>query len=336
MEKIEQTAMKNACALALREAEAQSTASHEDGRIGGRLKRSVGSVSSYSVRAQRWLHAAILSVAVACAPVAIAQPAPLSADPPPPPLPIEQMRAFGYTKEFAQRFALPEPEPGWEPRDGLLAVEFRVEPIPGPRGFYGCDFKLYIDGKLDIAFPEPGLSGSSALYGSRTHPFIARGKNEPDIPLPDRRAHGERQRAFGQLAAIATGDYVMGKRGGLISSSISEFVRDLFPGVSYVRVHDCTLALSPSGADENFNVWIKKSGGKDYTRTAERDPSDFYQFPLPPALIAKGRPWAEWVNRSNHFVHEKDARGRRERYGTLNRESAKSETDNKSTTGAER
>jgi hypothetical protein len=167
------------------------------------------------------------------------------------------MRAFGYTKAFAERFALPPPEPGWEPGDGLLAVEFVVRPIPGGSGLYTCKFKLYIDGRLDIAFPEPGLSGANELYTSRTHPFIARGKAEREIPAADRLAHGERQRAFGQLAAIATSDYEMGKRGALTSSPLLEFVRDLFPGVHYVEASDCMFAFWLSRRESDLKVWVK-------------------------------------------------------------------------------
>jgi hypothetical protein len=273
-----------------------------------RIKRSV------STEAVQGLFAMAVGLAVLWAPGAIGQPAPHPAEPPAPPIPIEQMRAFGYTKAFAERFALPEPQPGWEPGEGLLAVEFVVRSIPGGKGFYHCDFKLYIDGRLDIAFPEPGLSGANELYTSRTHPFIARDKGEREIPVADRLAHGERQRAFGQLAAIATSDYEMGKRGALMSSPLLEFVRDLFPGVHYVQSSGCMFAFWLSRRESDLKVWVKKSSGKDYTRTADRDPNDFYHFPLPPALIAKAKPWAQWVNARNRWIDEEDARKQRELY----------------------
>ena len=327
MERVEHKVMKTGCAQVFSEAAAQSFASHECNPVIDGLERNGRQASAYAKRAIRWLRAMVLAVAVCSMSSAIAQPTPLLPDPPAPPIPVEQMHAFGYTKEFAKRFALPEPEPGWEPGEGLLAVEFRVRPIPDSKGLHNCDFKLYVDSRLDIAFPEPGLSGSSDLYTSRTHSFIARGKNEPDIPEADRRARGERQRAFGQLAAIATSDYVMGKRGALTSSPLREFVRDLFPGVNYVQASECMFAYWLSLRESDFKVWVKKSNGKDYTRTAERDPNDFYQFPLPAALISKVRPWAEWVNQSDHFIHEKDAREQRERhYGTPHREPARSGT----------
>lgn len=312
MDKVEQRVTGTAFAQAFREAEGRS-----DGPRARDPARDVSGKSAKplyfrATRAVRWLRAMALALAFGCVSSAIAQTAAPAPSPPAPPIPIEQMRAFGYTKEFAKRFALPEPEPGWEPGEGLLAVEFRVERIPGPRAIYGCDFKLYLDSKLDIAFPEPGLSGSSELYTSRTHSFIERGKGMPDIQEADRRARFERQNAFAQIAAFATTDYVTGRRGGLISSSITEFVRELFPGVSYVRAHDCTLALSLSRRETNFAVWVKKSSGKDYTRTTVRDPNDFYQLPLPSALIAKVRPWSEWVRQLNHSIFEAEAREPRE------------------------
>lgn len=303
MERIGQTTMKNACALALREAEAQSAATHESDPGSGRLKRSVGQVCSRAVCAQRWLHAVVFIMAVACAPMASAQPAPLPADSPPPPLPIEQMRAFGYTKEFAQRFALPAPEPGWEPSEGLLAVEFRVRPISGSEGLYNCDFKLYIDSRLDIAFPEPGPSGSSRLYTDLTHPFIARGKDVPKISEADRRARFERQSAFFQLSAFATDDYEPGKRGALISSGPQEFVRNLFPGVHYMDSDNCSFAKWLSHRATGVKVWVKRAGGEDYRRDLPQDPNDFYQFTLPPALLSNAQPWADWVERHTHWTY---------------------------------
>lgn len=328
MDRVEQEMMQNTCGTpAFREAAARSFTSHEPNSVSCGPERNVGQASSYATRVRCWLRAVALVFVLGCVSSAIGQPTPLPADPPAAPVPVEKMRAFGYTKEFAKRFALPEPEPGWEPGEGLLAVEFRVQPIPGGRGLYDCDFKLYLDSKFDIAFPEPGLSSSSELYTYRTHSFISREKGAPDISQPDRRAHGERQRAFGQLAAIATSDYVMGKRGALTSSPLLEFVRDLFPGVNYVQASDCMFAFWLSHRESDLKAWVKKSTGKDYTRTTERDPNDFYQFPLPPALIAKARPWAEWVRQSNHFVHEKDAREQRERhYGTRSQEPAQNGT----------
>jgi hypothetical protein len=237
------------------------------------------------------------------------------------------MRAFGYTKEFAQRFALPEPEPGWEPGEGLLAVEFSVRPIPGGAGLYNCDFKLYIDSSLDIAFPEPGLSGSSRLYTDLTHPFIARGKGVPDISPEDARAHFARQSAFLQLSAFATDDYEGGKRGAFMSSGPLEFVRELFPGVHYMDSRNCAFARWLSRRETGVKVWVKKSSGKDYRRDLAQDPNDFYQFRLAPALIAKARPWAEWVSQNNHFVDEKDGREQRERhYGTRSEQPGKNGT----------
>jgi hypothetical protein len=325
MDRVKRGITEVACAQVFREA-GRPFASHERDPVGDSLERDVGQASSCGSRAARWLRAMFLAFALGCMSIAIAQTASPPA-PPAPPIPVEQMRAFGYTKEFAQRFALPEPEPGWEPGEGLLAVEFRVRPISGGQGLHNCDFKLYIDGKLDIAFPEPGLSGSSRLYTDLTHPFIARGKGVPDIPEVDRRARFERQSAFLQLSAFATEDYVPGKRGALVSSGPLEFVRDLFPGVHYMDAANCSFPSWLSRGETGVKVWVKKSSGKDYRRDLAQDPNDFYQFALPPALIAKARPWAEWVSQNNHFVDEKDGREQRERhYGTRNREPENSGT----------
>jgi hypothetical protein len=264
--------------------------------------------------AARWLFAIATGLVALWTPGAIGQPAPHPVEPPVPPIPVEQMRAFGYTKAFAERFALPPPEPGWEPGDGLLAVEFLVRPIPGESGLYNCEFKLYIDGRLDIAFPEPGPSGANELYTSRTHPFIERGKGEPEIPLADRRARIDRQTAFLQLSAFATDDYEPRTRGALQSSSPTEFVRDLFPSVHYINATNCSFASWLSRSEKGVKVWVKKSGAKDYRRGGAQDPSDFCQFPLPPGLLVDAKPWAEWVEARNHWIFERAARTQRELY----------------------
>lgn len=132
----------------------------------------------------------VLAFALGCISSALAQPTPLLPDPPAPPIPVEQMRAFGYTKEFAKRFALPEPKPAWEPGEGLLAVEFRVEPIPGPRGLYGCDFRLYLDSRLDL-HPSLATGGSRVVGDGRdTH----HGGDLASIQPPELRQFGDQCR----------------------------------------------------------------------------------------------------------------------------------------------
>ncbi len=259
--------------------------------------------------AARWLRAMVLTLALGCISSAIAQTAASLSGPPAPPIPVEQMHTFGYTKEFAKRFALPEPEPGWEPGDGLLAVEFRVEPIAGPRGLYNCAFNLYVETKLDLAFPEAGPSGSDELYTSRLHPFLEVPKGSPGLRESDRRAYWERRRGFAQLGAFATADYVPGKRGASTSSSMRSFVRELVPGVHYVRLSSCEYARWLSKNDPTLKVWVKKSSGKDYTRIVGIDPSDFYQLALPQALITKTLPWAEWVMKHDSAVFDEESRG---------------------------
>lgn len=64
----------------------------------------------------------------------------------PPPLPIEEMRAVVYTKAFAKRFALPEPEP----EGGVQAMEFAGEDAkakyPHKRfATYQCVLKVYLN-----------------------------------------------------------------------------------------------------------------------------------------------------------------------------------------------
>jgi hypothetical protein len=84
---------------------------------------------------------------------------------------------------------------------------------------------------------------------------------------------------------------------------------------------NCSFPRWLSRRQTGVKVWVRKSTGKDYRLNLAQDPSDFYQFTLPPALIAKARPWAEWVTQSDHFVHERDAREQRERhYRTPNQE----------------
>jgi hypothetical protein len=213
------------------------------------------------------------------------------------------MRAFGYTPEFGARVALPELGPGWAPGGGLLAVEFVMQRSRGALPLYSCVFNLYVDSRLDVWTPENGLSGTDVLYFADRHAFLA-GERDTRLNKADHTAYWERRRAFGMSGLIATPDYVPGKRGAASSTMIQEYVRDLLPGVTYLRVTGCAFADWKDAAP-GVNVWVKKRGGKDYTRGGAIDPAEFHQLPLPQTLLEKVRPWAEWSLRSGSVVLDK-------------------------------
>ncbi len=131
------------------------------------------------------------------------------------PLPFEKMRAAVYTRDFAQRFALPDPEPGTEPSGGIQAMEFAVEDAKAKYphkqfATYQCTLKLYLDNKLPIAYPEEGVSGDHRRFIAPMHFFLwpdPDNKHWLKLSEKDRLHFGERQGRYTRSAALATPNY---------------------------------------------------------------------------------------------------------------------------------
>ncbi len=214
----------------------------------------------------------------------------------PAPLPIERMRAVAYTKEFAKRFALPDPEPGTEPEGGLQAMEFAVEPGKFGNPRYYCKLSLYLNSQLAIAYPEEGMSGSTLMFNSHLH-FFARlpegNKRWSQWSVEDRKHFNERQTLYTNHVWLATPDYPgyfderSKKPFAATSMFYDEYHRDLFPGLAYLKIDMGCPAYSWLDKVEAIQIWIKWEGAKDYSRELRKDPADFLKFSLPMSFYKK-------------------------------------------------
>ncbi|HWQ38264.1 MAG TPA: hypothetical protein VNM24_06555 [Burkholderiales bacterium] len=237
--------------------------------------------------------------------------------PSPAPLPVEQMRAVAYTKEFARRFRLPEPTPGSEPSGGLQAIEFFVEKgPPWASEFYYCIFKLYVDSNLPIAFPQPGTAGSKWLLVYAKHFFLW---PDPDnrrwlsFSEADRKHHADRQSAYDRLAAIATPDFEFLARGAYEDIGFDEYYRELFPGLSYVQLSTGCFSERKLSRRPEWQLWLKKEGGRDYRRQLRIHPEDFLKFTIPRQLLARVVEFSAQADRYNAVVREHEYKLQRER-----------------------
>lgn len=216
----------------------------------------------------------------------------------PDPLPIETMRAAVYTKAFAKRFALPDPEPGTEPTGAIQGLEFQIRPTRGMAG-YSCYLTLFLDNTLPIAWPEEARASVSGIPTQETQllhnmpreRFLA-------MSIADRKYSSARVSLYGRKARIATPDHEYQKRGGSYDVTYREYDREFYPGVAYAKLEiDCGLsgtefekylayALAP-----HVEVWLLKVGGQDYRYAGGLMRDDFIRLPLPRNFIERVLPW---------------------------------------------
>jgi len=92
-----------------------------------------------------------------------------------PPLGIDTMKAVAYTKEFAERFGLPESGISDELKNGLQAVEFSVEKHITKIGtlydFYTTMFKFYFTDNDSVSYPKENKSCNKDYLLWETHFF---------------------------------------------------------------------------------------------------------------------------------------------------------------------
>lgn len=228
----------------------------------------------------------------------------------PAPLPIEQMRAAVYTKEFAKRFALPDPEPGTEPERGMQAMEFAVEPGPwwlGETASYYCKLYLYLDNKLPIAYPEEAVRGTINIPSQKTKLMTIERERWLSLSEKDRLHFGERSSRYTRKSMLTTTDFVWNKVGGGVGMFYDEYHRDLFPGLAYLKISMGCPNFSWMDKIETIQIWIQREGTKDYRHQDREDPEDFLKFTLPKAFYGKIHLWikrtAEYnallINRAN-------------------------------------
>lgn len=234
----------------------------------------------------------------------------------PDPLPLETMRAAIYTKAFAQRFALPDPEPGSEPAGVIQGMEFQVVPHRVMAG-YNCDLILYLDNTLPIAWPEESRASVQAIPTQTT---MLMGKVPRErflrMSVEDRMYSFERSSRYGRLVRLSTPDYQHFKQGGSLDVTIREYDRAFFPGLAYVKLD---IGCSMTGTQlerflqygKGIELWFRKSEGKDYRQYMVTDAADFIRVPLPLPFLERISPWMKAGEGFNRIVDLEETRRNR-------------------------
>ena len=235
----------------------------------------------------------------------------------PAPLPIEQMRATAYTKAFAKRFALPEPEPGTEPEGGIEAMEFSVEPWRKHQRLptYACILKLYLDSNLPVAYPEEGVAGAEHMLIQPTHFFMwpnPDNKRWMSLREQDRLHFNERQGRYTRSAALASVDYIWRKQGLFADMFFEEYHRDIFSGLAYVKFDMGCPTAAWGERHVSLQIWIKKEGTKDYRKQVRIDSEDFLKFTLPKSFFDSTLMWIKAAAQYNSTLIDEQDRLRRE------------------------
>lgn len=201
-------------------------------------------------------------------------------------------RFIAYTGTFAQRFKLqpqrPEPALG----KGLEAIEIGIEQRPESNA-PSCYVALYLSSTVPIR-NDFGTEVSAHVLDIGRHFFLrARpdGSDARQVMMPEDALHllNRQSRYFRQIGFTTT-DYVPDKIGGRISGSIDEEVRDLFPGINYIRTRACIPAWMISHG-KGVDVGIRRAGAPDYTRVVGpwRD-EHFTRISLPGSLLEAAKP----------------------------------------------
>lgn len=235
--------------------------------------------------------------------------------------PVDEMRAVAYTKAFAQRFALPDPEPGTEPSGGIQAMEFAVEPGPYWRGNaagYYCKLHLFLDNNLPIAYPE-GEAGVHHLPSQPTKLLSPNNERWDKWSVEDRKFLNERKTRYTNHVWLATPDYPgffderSKKPFAATSMFYDEYHRELFQGLAYLKIDMGCAAYSWLDKVEAIQIWIKREGAKDYSRELRKDPADFLKFSLPMSFYKKIVGSIKTVSGYNAKILNEDIRQNREK-----------------------
>ena len=215
------------------------------------------------------------------------------------PLSTWGMRVTAYTPEFAKRFNLPDPAEDVIPTGGIAAIDFRIryEEIFDPRtgdklGPYRCDWRIYLDEAVSFDYPAQDRAGHIEVFLGH---ILDSGGSE------DNRARNERSTSYFRRIQFSTGDYVPDRRGARESNAIEDYVRDLVPGIGYLRVKSCSFESWLRQQPRDIVLWLKKGGTPD-DRFRLRPPEEFHRFTLPRGLIAKAAPMAARAEDYNRVV----------------------------------
>jgi hypothetical protein len=229
--------------------------------------------------------------------------------------PINEARIATYSKSYATRFALPMPASENELSGGIQAIHFSIERGPDYAPFYGCKLKVYLNSDLPIAYPKNGVSGTRLIVLQPEH-FIfdnnVDNKRWLALSVEDR-IHFSSQNSFNRLAGLASPGLDVRKHNGFwTGAQYDSFYRDLFPGITYLKL-DVGCGLMQWGERYEFvQLWLERSGGKDYTKLVFEDPDDFLKFNIPSAFYKSTLKWAKIADTYNSALIAQRAKRRQE------------------------
>lgn len=108
---------------------------------------------------------------------------------------------------------------------------------------------------------------------------------------------------YNMKAFIATMDYFPNKKGAIDSVQYDEFHKELFPGLTYVRLYFFRpLILNKSYKD--VGIFLQRSTETEYRDKIYIEPDEFVKFRIPDQIYAILKEWKESINRANDIISE--------------------------------
>lgn len=180
-------------------------------------------------------------------------------------------------------------------------MEFAVE-TSNSAPYYYCKLYLYLDNKLQIAYPE-GDTGVRYLPSRRTQLMTFDAQTRwLRLSEKDRRHFSERSLKYANLTWLATPDYLWQKQGASVSMFYEEYHRDLFPGMAYLKIDMACPAYSWVDKTDVVQIWIKRRDARDYGKQLKVEPEDFLKFMIPQAFYRKIVGWTKETARYNREI----------------------------------
>ena len=201
-------------------------------------------------------------------------------------------RVAAYSPGFAKRFALKDAQISLAEGGALYAIELTPRRIDSSRW---CDVKLYLDSAMPIQMPSSDQSGSQAVTNLNEHFFLADdagSKRWQQIAESDRRHFGRHQMSGYRLAAVVAPGHSPSGFGGMASAPYRGYLRDMFPGVTYVHLGvPCRWFGDVEANDPPGQIWLKRLAvaNRDDLTTRGFNPKDFVVIDVPSELLRRAK-----------------------------------------------
>lgn len=233
---------------------------------------------------------------------------------PPPPVPVHEMQVAAYSKEFAKRFNLPDPEPGFELSPPVHGLRFSIELLHISREVnvpvYGCRLQVYFDKTLPVAFPTDAKTWSGRIYSLSRQRWLMN-KPGPKL-LPDQVQIADNGSMANRLVATGTPNYEWGKPGYYATHFVEGYDREFVGGLAYMEIGVLCPSPAVTSNPAGLELWLKKEGAPDF-RTARMDYNAFHKYPIPKAMLNLLVPWLSWYDDYLRILGREEARINRER-----------------------